>query len=516
MPQLSTDPQKIKLAMEELSKFGSPEDALIALQAVENKRKNEQFAKYFQAYPAQERKLREFTPEIKIFGMLGGNRSGKTETGAFIAVAWALGKEHFRGEPAWELVKDLPIPEPPNKIWVVGLDFSVLQDVIWREKFIHGRNHAGFVPQAELKKPPSETIFELFFKNGSTITGKSADSGREKFQSASVDLIWIDEECESDVFDECYQRTSDCAGKILLTLTPLNDVNSAVRKPWVFDLYKDWKNGQKDVRFVQLSVMDNPYVPQEEKDKLKIKWAGHPEEKARLYGDFVQRSGLVYKMWKSAVHMVKRMPIPRDWYRIACIDPAPTGPTACVWVAVNPSGDIYVTDTYKRADLPVGEHAKNIITQNMGQPIDLWLIDPKGGSQRNAETHRTPADLYRDCGIPVRYANVTEDYGLQVSMEYLNATLDTSARHSKCFIFDDLYDFRDEIERYVWDFYSKGEQAGQSKDKPRKGFDDILNAWQYICCQLRGRRAPKTAYSANKTQVGREELAKFAEFNSYT
>jgi phage terminase large subunit-like protein len=499
--------------MEELARFGSPEEALAVLDAQETKRRKTEFVKYFKPYPKQSLAISQFTADKKIFGLLGGNRSGKTEIGAVLAVAWALGKEYFRGEPAWELVKDLPIPDKANNIWLVGLDFPTLRDVIWREKLLLGRNHPGILPMSSLEKPPVERDYQIFFKNGSIITGKSADSGREKFQGASVDLVWIDEECEADVFDECWQRTVDCAGKLLLTLTPLNDINSAVRKPWVFELYKQYKEGAKDIKFVQLSVLDNPFVPEEEKERLKTKWAGHPEERARLYGDFVQRAGLVYKMWKSSVHMVKRMPLPRQWYRVACIDPAPTGPTACVWAAVNDAGDIYVYDTYKQADLEVSNHAKNIIVQNAGQPVDLWLIDPKGGSQRNAETHRTPADLYRDHGIPVRYAKLTEDYGVLASMEYFNASLDTSSRHPRAFIFDDLHNFRDEIERYVWAFYAKGDQAGQSKDKPQKGFDDILNCFQYICAQLRGRRPPN---SKSISPISRESQQKYAELNSYT
>jgi hypothetical protein len=146
--------------------------------------------------------------------------------------------------------------------------------------------------------------------------------------------------------------------------------------------------------------------------------------------------------------------------------------------------------------------------------VDLWLIDPRGGSQRNAETHRTPADLYRDAGIPVRYAQVTEDYGLLASMEYLNASLDLSSRHPKCFILSDLSEFVDEIERYTWDYYAKGEQSGKSKDKPKKGFDDILNCWQYICAQLRGRKAPNSF--SNKPNYTKEQLEQQAKLHSYT
>lgn len=442
------------------------------------------------------------------------SNSGKSELGTFLDVAWALGKDFFQGEPAWEYLKDLPIPKPPNTIWVVGLDFPTVRDVLFGEKIRGGRGRPALVPDnAEFLKKANDSDFQIFFKNGSILTGKSADSGRSKFQGASVDLVHIDEECEEDVFSECYQRTVDCAGKLLLTLTPLNDIASAARVPWVFNLHQEAKSGRaKDVKFVKLSVLDNPYVPEEEKEKLREKWRGHPEEQARLYGDFVQRAGLVYPMWNKNTHFISRRDIPRSTFRIACIDPANTGPTACLWMAVDPSGNMTGYRTYKQADLTISEHAKNILTMNCGDPIDIWLIDPKWGSQREGQTHKTGAQLYREAGIPVRLApNVKDEngYGVNPSLEYINATLNPSSRHPKVWFFEDLYDFQDEIERYSWAFFTKGDQKGMSKDKPRKGGDDLLNCFQYLCCfRPKGRRHSDDVLSHH-------DLEQRAKTNSY-
>jgi phage terminase large subunit-like protein len=506
----------------------TPAEQLAYLQLLEDKRKKDFYVKYWSCSEDPKLKIffdqiaadfRKFTPDIKIFAMLGGNRSSKSERAAFITVAWLLGKEYFKGEPAWRYVEPLPIPEHGCNIWVVGLDFSIVRDVLWGEKLRFGLRHPGLIPNdPEILERISDHEFQVTVKIGerrSTLTCKSADSGREKFQSASIDLLLFDEECEADIFDEAYQRTVDCGGKIVLALTPLTDIASAIRRPWVFELHKKWLEGQKNIVFTSLSVLDNPFVPDIEKEELKRKWAGHPEERARLYGEFVQRSGLVYKVWSRATHLVQRRKIPREWYRIACIDPAPTGPTACAWVAVDPVGNQLIYDCYKRSNLNVSDHAKNILVQNAGEPVDLWLIDPKGGSQRNAETHRTPKDLYNDAGIPCRYANVNEDYGLLESFEYLKATGDTTARHPKVEVFRDLFQFTDEIETYVWDVFMSGANKGFSKDKPRKGNDDILNCWQYVCSQLRGRKPPQRMNPGYNT-FSREERERFAVNNSYT
>lgn len=491
--------------------FGTPEEILKAVKALQIKRREERFPLYWEATDKQKELLPQFTKDVKVFGILGGNRSGKTEVGALIAAAWAVGKAAFQDHPAWEIVKDLPIPEKANNIWVVGLDFPTLRDVIWGEKLRRGRNHPPLFPDGSpfLKRPPSDSDFQIFLENGSVITGKSADSGREKFQGASVDLVWIDEECEADVFDECYQRTSDCAGKLLITLTPLTDISSGVRVPWVYDLYRNSAKPGSDVKFVKLSVLDNPYVPAEEKQKLKEKWAGKVDEKARLYGDFVQRSGLVYPMWDATRHVVKSKKYPEHWRRIVSIDPAATGITAALWAAVEPgTNNLYFYREYYEKNLRVSDHAKNILVRNAGDPIDIWLIDPKWGSQRNNETHKDGATLYRENGIPVRLADVGNDWGLNVSIEYISATCNPTSRHAKAFFSDNLTHFRDEIERYVWAFFAKGELAGMSKEKPVKKDDHLMNAFQYLCA-LR----PK---GHGLKPISDDERVLFPRLNSYT
>src|SRR5882724_11763111 len=116
-------------------------ERLAVLDAMTEKRRVKTFVKYFEPWGEQADAIRKFDRTKKVFGLLGGNRSGKTVLGAFIAVAWALGKDYFRDEPVWDIIKDLPIPEPPNNIWVVGLGFDVVRDVIWYEKLRHGKAH---------------------------------------------------------------------------------------------------------------------------------------------------------------------------------------------------------------------------------------------------------------------------------------------------------------------------------------------------------------------------------------
>jgi phage terminase large subunit-like protein len=482
---------RVDLAVKELGRLSSKDEALAILDGLDKKRRDEQYTKYWSPINEdQELGIQAFVAGVKTLVILGGNRSGKTVTGAQLATAWCLGKEYYRGEPAWKWIEHLPIPEPPNNVWVVGLDFATLRDVIWREKLRFGKNHPSLLPKNDgTVTKINDSDYQVFFTNGSILTGKSADSGREKFQGASVDLVWIDEECEVDIYDECYQRTVDCDGKILVTATPLADVNSAVRQPWIYDLYRDWLEKKSDLAFVFMSVLKNPVISQAEKDKLLEKWTGHPEEQARLYGRFIQRGGLVYNTWDAKKHLVAPFRIPLDWPRFVSIDPAATGVTAALWAAIDPQSNIFLYREYYESDKVVSEHAKNITLRNGIDQIDVWLIDPFWGRQRNNETHRTGQQLYRDNNIPVRLAPLSEDYGINESREYINATVTAASKHPKVYIFKDMANFREEIERYTWDTFQRGENKGLSKEKPRKRDDHLMNAFQYLCSiRPRGRR----------------------------
>jgi hypothetical protein len=258
-------------------------------------------------------------------------------------------------------------------------------------------------------------------------------------------------------------------------------------------------------------VLDNPYVPVEEKVKLQEKWAGHPEERARLYGDFIQRSGLVYPQFDKTKHIIPFRDLPREWRTIVSIDPAATGVTAAIWGKIEPgTNNLYIFQEYYKNNLIVSEHTKNILAINGGQPVDMWLLDPTWGGQRNAESHKTGLQLYRDGGLPCRLPDVGNDFGLNVSREYMSATLDDAARHPKLFIMKNCRNLQWELSHYVWDSVARGADKGNPKDKPRKKNDHACNALQYLCSQR-----PKAKVMHNPFASTMEDRKKFAELNSY-
>lgn len=68
----------------------------------------------------------------------------------------------------------------------------------------------------------------------SVLTLKSYEQGRESFQGTEKDVIWLDEECDRDIYTECLLRLLATVpgqpnGLMILTFTPLEGMTDIVR-----------------------------------------------------------------------------------------------------------------------------------------------------------------------------------------------------------------------------------------------------------------------------------------------
>ena len=96
----------------------------------------------------------------------------------------------------------------------------------------------GFVPRAALVGDPSmargppdfiDTISVKHASGGaSTLLFKSYERGREKWQGTALEVIWLDEECEEDIYTEALTRTNETGGVVFMTFTPLLGMSDVV------------------------------------------------------------------------------------------------------------------------------------------------------------------------------------------------------------------------------------------------------------------------------------------------
>jgi phage terminase large subunit-like protein len=132
--------------------------------------------------------------------------------------------------------------ERPITSWVAGETQETTRDKPQRElvgppgqQDLWG---TGWIPERCFAKKPSmqggtadaiDTVLVKHISGGlSELSFKSYGRGREKWQAASLDLIWFDEQPNIQVYLEGLTRTNATNGAVMTTFTPLLGVDEVV------------------------------------------------------------------------------------------------------------------------------------------------------------------------------------------------------------------------------------------------------------------------------------------------
>lgn len=329
---------------------------------------------------------------------MAANQSGKTYAGA-MEVAY-----HLTGKyPKWWKGRRF---ERPNKWWVAGDSGETTRDNpqrlllgdigSWGEgtipkdcigKHLSARGTGGLVDHISIKHVSGGNS-DLFFK----FYGK----GREKWQGATIDGLWFDEEPPADVYDEGLIRLKRNKGIALTTFTPLLGMSDVVMRFW----QPNPDDPANDYR--QLINMTIDDIAKEEhghvtEDEVKAWIAGIPEHEreARTKGIPLLGSGKVFPMDPAEIRC-DPFPIPKFWPRIMGIDFGwGEHPTAAVCIAIDPENKkLYMYDSYKSKETGIAYHAMYL--RRKGHIPIAW---PHDGLQKDKSSGLQVAQLYRDQGL---------------------------------------------------------------------------------------------------------------------
>ena len=394
---------------------------------------------------------------IKVGLLVGGNRSGKTESGAMIAAAVALG----RGDAAvakW--MNDNGIPEGsifkrPGRGCCVSLtsNESIRVQRPKIEQFLpagtYWKNRHG----------AGEALAQL--PNGGAILFKTVDQGARSFQADAWDLCWFDEDPEDEaVHNEARMRLVDRRGWCLITMTPLRGLT------WVWDRFVNDPEPGSLCKWIYGE--DNPHIPSDELEALLASYGSH-ERAARARGEFTQLEGRVYNDWRRELHVVDPFDVPDDWERFAAIDFGTRNPFCMILAAVDPADDtVHIIAEHYKAEWTLARHVEAMqdIFSKYGKP-DVIIADPEDRGSR--------LTLARDHDLATVKAKKEIRAGISAVAERL--ATDAEGRphllvHSNC------RNLIQEIEGYVWD--TRRSKADQP-DKPLKKDDHAMDALRYLC-----------------------------------
>jgi hypothetical protein len=239
----------------------------------------------------------------------------------------------------------------------------------------------------ELRDPETGTFLakRVDDKMWGRIILRSAESG-SGLESSTAKSAWLDE-CGMDSFTAeiwraVRRRLSLSQGRILGTTTLYVLFN------WLKQLYDEWRNGRKDIEFIQFASIINPSFPKEEYEQVLREMPEHVIN--MMYrGLFDKPPGMIYDCFDSQLCVIPPFVIPDDWPSYGGMDYGGVN-TVCGRLRHNPANGVYyLTDEYHEGGRTAKEHAKDLTAWN----CQLW----KGGAKSEGQWR----DEFRAAGLPV-------------------------------------------------------------------------------------------------------------------
>lgn len=331
-----------------------------------------------------------------------GNQLGKTLAGAAETVFhltgiypdWWQGKRFNRPVLGWcggvtsESTRDGPQNKLLGTMGEAGSGMLPTASIVEVAKSSHGIKDAiDFIRV----KHASGGVSVLSFKNYA--------QGRQKWQAASVDFVWEDEEPPDEIHSEAISRTNATGGIVYLTFTPLMGMTRLV-----FDF---WKNPTADRALVCMGIKDAKHISDEQREKIIASYRPH-EREARTNGTPSVGSGLVYPVDITKL-LVEPREIPLYWPRAYALDFGWHN-TAALFGALDRDNDIlYLTAEYKQGEKTLEGHAYAL--QAMGADWMQGVCDP-AGNQANQQDGEKFIERGRRAGLQLIPANNSVEAGI--------------------------------------------------------------------------------------------------------
>ena len=397
---------------------------------------------------------RVIAPGVSTAYVLGGNRSGKSQLGAAVCVAYALGRDH-PDVVAWGRRNGLDlsgIPTGPGRVFDSALTHGDSRRYV-RAKYDE------LAPQgSRWRAREADNEAELHFPGGGVVIFKAANQGREGYQGDSVRLARFDEEPrDSSVVREATMRLVDQNGRRLHTMTPLYG--------WTELLRGDVEQPDNRTVVEWLHGTDNPHVPADVLREMLAKYGPH-ERAARERGEIVALEGRVYAEWEDrAPWVVPAFRVPDAWPRFVGIDWGTSVPTAMVLGAYDEGTDtLHIIGEEYGAGWTIPERVRRIRRLEAGgPPVQLRFADPE-----DASTNMT---IVAEYDVQLSHATKAVRWGINVVASRI--AVDALGR-THLVIHDSCVQVRREMSSYVW----------ASAEKPRKIDDHAADALRYLCAGI--------------------------------
>ena len=404
--------------------------------------------------------------------LLAGNQLGKTrsagEEASYHARGvypdWWEGRRYTAPNHAWvacatnELVRDNPqkiLLGPPGQLGTGTIPLSA----------IYGK------PTMARGFPDLVDRFQVQHVSGgiSSIQFKAYDQGRKRWQGATLDWLWLDEEPPEDVYGEAQARIVATNGMIFMSMTPLMGMSEVVAHffPEPDSKYRG---------MVQMTIEDAGHLQEHEIEAIIASYSEH-ERDARARGYPMLGEGLIFSIPQSSFE-VEAFEIPSHWAKLGGVDFGyGDHPFAAIQIAHDRDSDcVYVTHCYKEKQPIPAMHVSAIRDWNQEGDMVRYAW-PHDGTRAWGESGPIK-DIYAHEGLLMLGSHATFKTGGYSPEAAANLML-SRMQTGKLKIFAHLGPLFAEIASY----HRKNGQIVPKKD-------DLISALMKAMMMLRKARAP--------------------------
>lgn len=392
---------------------------------------------------------------------------GKTYSGA-AEMAYHLSGKY----PTWWEGKRF---DKPIAAWACGVSGVAVRDSIQALLIGEvGKVGTGFIPQhliAEMLPARGvadlmDTIIVNHVSGGkSRLKFKYYEQGREKFQAETLQVVWLDEECDEGIYTECLTRTNATGGIVWMTFTPLLGMSKVVRR--------FLSEPSEDRADINMTIEDAEHIPIEERKKIIASYPAH-ERDARLNGIPMLGSGGIFSSVPESLIACEPLDpklVPNHWSQIGGLDFGWDHPTAAVRLLYDPDGDvIYVTHAYRQSEATPLHHAAAIRSWSKG----LWFAWPHDGMQHDKGSGEQLKDAYSREGLSMlgEHAQFPDDRGNGVEAGIVEMLMRMETGRFKVY-------------KHLTQWFEEFRMYHRKDGKVVKEYDDLLCATRYACMMMR-------------------------------
>jgi len=379
--------------------------------------------------------------------------------------------------------------------WAAGVTSEGTRDTV--QRLLLGRPEqlgTGAIPKNAIKGKPSakrgvaDAVDTVIVKHGgggdiqageSSLTFKSYDQGREKFQGETLNLVWLDEEPPMDIYTESLTRTNATGGKVMLTFTPLLGMSEVVSRFLVEKV-----DGS---HITSMTIDDVDHYTPEQRIAIINSYSAH-EREARTMGIPTMGSGRVFPIDEALIRWEASSVA--GFPRIVGMDFGWDHPTAAVWLAWDRDADVvYVTDCYRVKEQTPLIHSAAIKSRGDWIPV-AW---PHDGLQHDKGSGEQLAEMYRKHGLkmlPERATFVDGSNGVEAGIADMMERMQTG---------------RLRVAAHLSDWWEEFRLYHRKDGLIVKVRDDLMSATRYALMMLRFAKTkpkPDDRMRNNRSYVG--------------